>query len=210
MVANAKITASQTADRVRANMAVLAEHPEHASLFADRVRLVAEKATEDLRNLVLARINEHEQREAKRRDDERAKMREEGEAKARKKLADEEAARVAAAAPPAPEPSSEPVAASQPSHTPSPTPAVRSVPSSPATRPAAAAAPREVEKIKRGDINSIMHPMSVSADGLALLGFKPINTTGAAKLYDAANFEAMCQAMVGRLQDVSRSYPKAA
>ncbi|MDR6094938.1 lambda-exonuclease family protein [Stenotrophomonas sp. SORGH_AS_0321] len=213
VVANAKITASQTADRVRANMAVLAEHPEHASLFADRVRLVAEKATDDLRNLVLARINEHEQREAKRREDERAKMREEEEAKARKKLADEEAARVAAAdaaaaaaAAPAPEPSSEPVVASQPA----PAPAVRSVPTSPAPCPAAAAAPREVEKIKLGDINSIIHPMSVSADGLALLGFKPLNTTGAAKLYDAANFEAMCQAMVARLQDVSRSYPKAA
>jgi len=210
VVANAKITASQTADRIRANMAVLAEHPEHVSLFADRGRLVAEKATDDLRNLVSARINDHEQREAKRRDDERAKMREEEEAKARKKLADEEAARVAAAAPPAPEPSSQPVAASQPSHTPSPTPAVRSVPSSAAPRPAAAAAPREVEKIKLGDINSIIHPLSVSADGLALLGFKPLNTTGAAKLYDAANFEAMCQAMVARLQDVSRSYPKAA
>lgn len=214
VVANAKITASQTADRVRANMAVLAEHPEHATLFADRVRLVAEKATDDLRNLVSARINEHEQRVEKRREDERAKMREEEEARARKKLADEDAARVAAdaaaaaaaTAPPEPEPTSEPVAASQPT----PAPAVRSVPSSPAPRPAAAAAPREVEKIKLGDINSIIHPMSVSADGLALLGFKPLNTTGAAKLYDAANFEAMCQAMVARLQDVSRSYPKAA
>ena len=57
---NAKITASQAADRIRANMGILAEHPEHATLFADRVQLCASKAPEDLRNLVAARIAEHQ------------------------------------------------------------------------------------------------------------------------------------------------------
>lgn len=36
---NAKITASQAADRIRANIAILAEQPNYATLFADRVQL---------------------------------------------------------------------------------------------------------------------------------------------------------------------------
>jgi len=50
--------------------------------------------------------------------------------------------------------------------------------------PASTNAPREVVKIKLGDINARIAPLSISADGLAQLGFKPVNATGAAKLYD--------------------------
>ena len=74
-VANAKIEASQQADRVRANVAILAEHQAHASLFADRVALCAHKAPDDLRNLVAARIAEHQQREQARIEQERERIR---------------------------------------------------------------------------------------------------------------------------------------
>ena len=61
-VAAQKIDANQRADGIRACIAVLAEFPDHAHLFADRVQLCASKTPEDLRNLAKARIAEHEQR----------------------------------------------------------------------------------------------------------------------------------------------------
>ncbi|MGV6491342.1 lambda-exonuclease family protein [Stenotrophomonas rhizophila] len=210
---NAKITASQAADRVRANMAILADHPEHATLFADRVQLCASKAPEDLRNLVAARIAEHQRAEQAKLDAEREKIREEEEARARKLAADEvlaqqqrEAAERAAAVPaPAPVEAAAPM---QQTVAAAPRPVPTAVASSSA--PAAAAAPREVVKIKLGDINARIAPLSISADGLAQLGFKPINATGAAKLYDQAQFPAMCEALIEGLRGAAEHYPMAA
>ncbi len=194
---NAKITASQAAYRIRANVAILAEHPEHATLFADRVQLCASKAPEDLRNLVAARIVQHQQAEQKRLDAEREKIRKEEEARAQKKAADdaaaaaaEQAAQAAEAARPAvAEQQSGPVAAAAAAAP------VRTAPTAVASAPAPAAAPREVVKIKLGDINARIAPLSISAEGLAQLGFKPVNTTGTAKLYDQAQFIDMCNAL---------------
>lgn len=206
---NAKITASQAADRIRANIAILAEQPDYATLFADRVQLCASKAPDDLRNLVAARISEHRQAEQERLDAEREKIRKEEEERAQKKAADDAAATAAgqaaqAAQPAAAEQHAEPVVAA---------PAAAPVPTSPtamASVPALAAGPREVVKIKLGDINARIAPLSISADGLALLGFKPINASGAAKLYEQAQFPAMCRAMIDGLQDAANSYPLAA
>jgi predicted phage-related endonuclease len=210
---NAKITASQAADRIRANVAILAEHSEHATLFADRVQLCASKAPEDLRNLVAARIADHQRAEQAKLDAEREKIREEEEARARKLAADEvvaqqqrEAAERAAAVQ-APAPVETPAPVQQPV-APTPRPVPTAVASSSA--PAVAAAPREVVKIKLGDINARIAPLSISADGLAQLGFKPVNATGAAKLYDQAQFPAMCQALIEGLRGAAEQYPMAA
>lgn len=70
-----KIDASQTAERIRANIEVLAAHAEHIALFADRVQLCASKQPDDLRNLVAARIAEHDLREAARLEAERERIR---------------------------------------------------------------------------------------------------------------------------------------
>lgn len=43
-----------------------------------------------------------------------------------------------------------------------------------------------------------------------MLGFKPVNATGAAKLYDQAQFPDMCRAMIHGLQDAANQYPLAA
>lgn len=206
---NAKITASQAADRIRANIAILAEHPDYATLFADRVQLCASKAPDDLRNLVAARISEHKLAEQRRLDDQREQIRKEEEARAQKKAADDAAAAAAeqatqAAQAAAPQQQAEPVAAA-PAAGP-----VRTAPTAVASAPAPTAAPREVVKIKLGDINARIAPLSISADGLALLGFKPINATGAAKLYDQAQFPDMCRAMIHGLQDAADQYPLAA
>lgn len=168
---NAKITASQATDRIRANIAILAEHPDYATLFADRVQLCASKAPEDLRNLLAERIAEHQKAEQARLDAEREKIRKEEEAHAQKAAAD-------AAAEAAAQQQTEPVATA-PAAIAAP---VRTAPTAVASAPAPTAAPREVVKIKLGGINARIAPLSISADGLALLGFKPINATGAAKL----------------------------
>jgi len=210
---NAKITASQTADRIRANMAILAEHPDHSTLFSDRVQLCASKAPEDLRNLVAARIAEHQRVEKARLDAQREKIREEEEARARKLAADEVAAqqqreaeeRAAAAPAPAPAEAAPPA---QQVVAPAPRPVPTAVSSSSATP--AEAAPREGVKIKLGDINARLAPLSISADGLAQLGFKPLNATGAAKLYDQAQFPAICKALIEGLRGAAEQYPMAA
>lgn len=206
---NAKITASQAADRIRANIAVLAEQPGYATLFADRVQLCASKAPDDLRNLVAARISEHRQAEQERLDAERERIRKEEDARAQKAAADAAEAVAAEQAAQAAQ-----TAAAQQQHVPvaaAPAAApVRTAPTAVASALAPAATPREVVKIKLGDINARIAPLSISADGLALLGFKPINATGAAKLYDQAQFPAMCRAMIDGLQDAANSYPMAA
>jgi hypothetical protein len=38
---------------------------------------------------------------------------------------------------------------------------------------------------------------------VAQLGFKPVNATGAAKLYDQAQFPAMCEALIEGLRDAA-------
>lgn len=189
-VANAKIAASQQADRVRANVAILAEAADHASLFADRVQLCASKAPEDLRNLVAARVADYQKREAERIEREREKIRqEEADRLVREQ---EEAARVererqAAEEKPAPAP--EPVAQPAPAVAPAP---VAAVPRTGLTRTVVASAGA---RIKLGDINARIAPLSIAAEGLATLGFEPVGTERAAKLYRLADVPLICEAM---------------
>lgn len=158
-VANAKIAASNQGLRVTANIAILAEHSEHASLFADRVQLCSSKQPDDLRNLVAARIAEHQQRERDRLERERQQH--------------EAAAQAAQTPAPAPGPAPAPVVAAV-------------APSTPAATG---------KRIKLGDINGWIAPLSITADGLASLGFKPVGTERAAKLYAANDLPRICQAM---------------
>ena len=56
-----------------------------------------------------------------------------------------------------------------------------------------------MRKLKLGDINALIAPLSISADGLAELGFQPVATERASKLYDAARLPAIVDAMQRRL-----------
>ena len=71
-VANAKIAASQDADRRRQCIALL---PDDRALFPDAATLVATKSPDDLRNLIAARVAEHEAKEKARLESEREKIR---------------------------------------------------------------------------------------------------------------------------------------
>lgn len=223
-VANAKIAASQQADRVRANMAILAEHPDHASLFADRVQLCASKAPEDLRNLAAARIAEHKQREADRLEQERERIRQEEAARlereqrqrdAEKLKAEEDAQRriaqelrqqqefdaAMAKAPVEPTKTEYAMAIDKLTGAADQATVAASAP---------AAAVRPGARIRLGEINDAIAPLKIDADGLAQLGFLPVATDRAAKLYDASQLYAMGQAMIRSLQRVRDVMPKAA
>jgi putative phage-type endonuclease len=182
-VAGQKIEASQHADAVRANMAILAEHPDHASLFADRVALCATKAPDDLRNLVSARIAEHRQREAAKVEAERERIRREEIARIEREQAAEaeRAAKESRSATPAPV--ATPAAAASVSASPAPT--VKQY----------AMNPSNVVRIKLGDINARIAPLTITADGLAQLGFQPVGTERSAKLYNLADLPIMCEHM---------------
>jgi len=183
--ANAKIAGSLQAERVRANVAILAEHPDHASLFADRVQLCATKQPEDLRNLVAARIADYQQREVERLERERERIRQ------------EEADTMTSAAAPAPVAAvaSTPAPAAE-----APAPALSAVPAADPGR-----------RIRLGDINASIAPLTITADGLGTLGFRPVCNERAAKLYAESDLPAICQKLIGVLQQApARSAQKAA
>lgn len=181
VAANAKIDASQYADRIRANAAILAGHAEHATLFADRVQLCASKAPEDLRNLVAARIAEHQQAEQARLDAEREKIREQEQASAQEAAAAAQVAQV----------QQMPVAEAAPA---------RAEAATAASAPSTSATQRQIVRIKLGQIVDLIAPLKIDAEGLRQLGFEPVATERGSKLYDADQVDAMRAAMIRSLQ----------
>jgi len=71
----------------------------------------------------------------------------------------------------------------------------------PLTRPTAPPADTGA-RVKLGDINAAIAPLSITADGLAALGFKQEASTGAAKLYKLTDLPAMYAAMVAHIEAV--------
>lgn len=76
---------------------------------------------------------------------------------------------------------------------------VQQIPASTLQTPAANSG-SEQATVKLGDINARIAPLSISADGLAQLGFTAVPSKGAAKLYLAADFPRIRAAMVDHLQ----------
>lgn len=56
-------------------------------------------------------------------------------------------------------------------------------------------------RIKLGVLNACIAPLSISADGLAELGFPHVATEKAAKLYRASDWPAICAALVKHLTE---------
>lgn len=57
--------------------------------------------------------------------------------------------------------------------------------------------------IKLGYINDLIAPLSISADGLAQLGFQPVGTERAAKLYRESSLPAIRDALIQSLRGIS-------
>lgn len=212
--ANMKIIASQLAERIRGNVAILNEHATYATLFSDRVQLCATKAPEDLRNLVTARIAEHEQRERDRLEAQRAQIRKEEEARAAKlqQEKDAQAAREAAAAAAEQAEAANPASVTEAVAPPATAPAqaqkpyVEAVADLVGDRPAAPAA-AQGKRIKLGEINELIGPLSISAEGLRQIGFEPVSTERGAKLYAADQVPAMCEQMIRVLRAAAAGQP---
>ncbi len=211
VAANAKIAASQQADRVRANVAILAEHPQHAHLFADRVALCAGKAPEDLRNLVAARIAEAQRVEDERLEQERERIRQEETARIEREQAEAAAAEAQRV-----ERERAQAAQQQPEGNVGAEPAPAPTAAGTAERGTAPAAPiggagflqlgermtgavTSNARIKLGDINARIAPLTITADGLAQLGFLSVGNERAAKLYLEDDFVRICTTLIDRL-----------
>ncbi len=76
----------------------------------------------------------------------------------------------------------------------------------PTKAPAAGAAPT----LRLGEINARLAPLSITADGLAELGFPVAATERAAKLYHEADWPALCDAIVHVVTDAREGQQQAA
>lgn len=205
-VANAKISASQEADRRRACIALL---PDDRSLFPDVRELVATKQPDDLKNLIAARIADHKAREQARLDAERARIRAEEEARAQREAdakADQERQRIRA---------EEQAKARQEAEDRRRLDAHASAERSAATVETMASSEEPPKydakpsndsgaRIRLGELNALIAPLSISADGLAQLGFEHVATDKAAKLYRASDLPRILGAMSRHLMSADK------
>lgn len=195
VLANAKIAANESARHIRAALACLTQETEgHKHLFPDFRDFIA-KPIDDIRALVRGRIAEHQQREAQLQEAERERIRAEEQAKLQREQ-QEEAARIEreqrAAAPQPVEqiPANVPVVGAA-----APASAVTPVVAQVSAPPAVVAS---TARIKLGQINTAIAPLSITADGLASLGFQPVATERSAKLYASDDLQAIC-IVLGRI-----------
>lgn len=175
-LARAKIAASEIADRIEGNLRIVNAKPELLHLYPD-LATVALKQRDDFEALVQTREAQHRQAEDARLEQERERI--------RREEADRLEREAKAAIPVAPTPVAAPI--------PCALPAVKVAP------PAA----DDGKLIKLGDINERIAPLSINADGLALLGFTHIAKDKAAKLYREADMPAICTALIQVLSEVS-------
>lgn len=174
-LARCKIDTSAMADRLEINRKALTdvEGRDWMFLFAD-FATVGLKPAEDFAAIAAQRIAQHKAAEEERR-------RAEAEAKARADAALQSAATAA----PAPVATPAPVAKS---------PRATAAHSMPVAD--------DGGRIKLGEIQARIAPLSITADGLAQLGFAHVATDKSVKLYRACDFDAICAAMEKHLRSV--------
>lgn len=70
--------------------------------------------------------------------------------------------------------------------------------------PTAPVQARTQATMKLGELNELLAPITLTADGLAELGFKPVGIERTAKLYNMSDVPAICAALIQRLTLVGR------
>ena len=174
-LARCKIDTSAMADRLQTNRAALIDADGVDSMFLFAdFAVTGLKPAEDFAAIAAQRIGQHQQAEAERK-------RREEEAAAR--AAD--VVRRASIPVPQTAPPPEPVALVR----------APAEPKQPADDGA---------RIRLGQINERLAPVSISADGLAVLGFQPVATDKSAKLYRACDLPAICAALVQHINAVAQ------
>jgi putative phage-type endonuclease len=196
----AKLAANEIADRIQINLTTLREHAaEVVFLFPDTAQIVL-KAPEDLTSLVKTRIAEHQAKEQARIDAERERIRKEEverierEQEAERQRVAREQAAAAPAPVAAPAPAAPPTAAA-PAVAPAPAPTVIAMP------PRAAAAPTAHPTLSLGQIKERIAPLSITAEGLATLGFNGLKERGSV-LFHESEFPHILAAMANHLQAI--------
>lgn len=187
---NAKLEASQLADRLEASRKHLVQADgDWIALFAD-FATVGAKAEEDFQALAALRINQHKQAEAQRLEAERERIRAEEAAKLQAQAAINAAAATQKEAASAQQ---EPLSVASAAET-----KVQSAQAAPEF-----AAKAEGETLTLGQINTLLAPIKVDAAGLAELGFEARKVEkSTAKHYATSDLPAMVQAMIAHLQSV--------
>lgn len=180
-VAQAKIAASQRADAIRVNVAILQEYADWMHIIPGPVQLVHTKQPDDLRNLLSTRVAEY-----KRQLDQDAK----------EELAKQEAERIRAE-----EQAKAERAAKNFEGITNDADVAQPVEHLPSKQAVAGSTPAARSTIKLGQINDAIAPLSITADGLAQLGFKPVGQQRAAKLYAADDFPRICAAIARLVAD---------
>lgn len=208
-----KAEANTLASRIAGNLQTLDSVPQYAHLFADRHEL-AYKDAETLELLMQKRVDA----EAARIEAERARIRAEEEHKAQMEAAErlkEEQEAERQRAQPTPLHGPHGTIAYQADGT----PGKPLVPAPTAAAPVAAGiapavatgnAADDTPELTLGTINERLHPISISAAGLAEFGIEPLATRKAAKLYSQAQFEQACRAIVRCATDALRGEMEAA
>lgn len=216
-LANGKIIADRQAADFRKKLAWIEENDteyQYRALLPD-VQQLAVKPMDDFILAIKARIAEHQAKLEARAERERAKIRQEEADKLARERAEEEATAEAArkaneVAPvvPDPEPTTSPeprraVLSSEPFDAFAPSLVIFA-----ADKPKADQAPSTL--IKLGDINAKIAPLSITADGLASIGFKPAGTERGAKLYAESDLIAIYRGLWSVIQGAVNDLKKAA
>ncbi len=195
-LARAKTEADMMFSRITENLKVI-DGTGLPQLFADLMTLVVRDPA-DVALLVDARVTTHKAAEARRLEEERERIRAEEAARLQRETEAAAAAAATKVAPPvaevAPEASvQQPVAQARPALS-GATGAV-----APAGQHAANEPEDDGVRIKLGDLNTMIAPLSITADGLAALGFPSVATGGTSKLYRECDVTRIVQTMVRHL-----------
>lgn len=187
VLAGAKISANEEADRISLNLAALGEWLEFAHLFPDTAAIVL-KAPEDCRSTIDSRIAAHQAAEAAKEVAQRERIRQEEVAKLQREqeAKDRELARIAALA----------VEAAKPAPTPAPAP-VAVVQNVVLLRQAA----ESTATIRLGQIGERLG-FTLTAEFVGSLGFHPVATDKSAKLYAESSFDLICEALIAHVRTV--------
>lgn len=183
-LANGKAEADMAAADIRKKLAWVTEHAdEHRALLAD-LNLLAQKPMDDFQLVVQTRIQQHQQRQEKERERIRA---EEAARLERQRMIDEQNRVLDATEDAALQKQQAPHTVVAPVTAPAP------VASAPRREPSGQ------PTLRLGQICERIFPLSITADGLAALGFPHAGTDKAAKLYHESDFPAMCQAIANHV-----------
>jgi len=215
-LANAKIEASATADRIQINLGTLRDlAKDHAFLFADTASIVL-KAPDDLTALVKTRIADHAAAEAKRLEAERERIRAEEQARIEREQreAQQREERLAAAAlaqerqqAAAAETARLLQEAAKPT-----APPVSLVDANNAARAEIKQATQEAATVKLGEICAMVGPgFSMTAAFVSdTLGIEHSATDKAAKLYKPSDVPLICDELIQRLEKIKAGELQAA